>query len=364
MTVELSIVVPTLNERDNVESLVARLEAALEGIAWEVIIVDDDSVDGTFDTVRAVATRDARVRCLRRIGRRGLSSACLEGLNASAAAYLAVMDADGQHDEALLPRMLAELRAGDLDLVVGSRYVAGGSTGDWSPGRERMSRIATCLGRWVLRQEVADPMSGFFMLTREHFDRCAHRVSGVGYKILLDVLASSAGSVRCRELGYRFRPRRSGASKLDSVAVAEYLLLLYDKTLGFLVPPRFLMFVTVGAVGALLHLTVLGLVHRVAGIEFLWAQSAATAAAIVLNFSLNNLLTYRERRLRGLRFAGGLASFALVCTIGAAVNLLVADFLYQRSIAWWIAGLLGAVVGAVWNYAVSSSFVWTRGRAR
>ncbi len=134
---QLSVIVPTFNERDNVTTLFQRLETALAGVAFEVIFVDDNSPDGTWDLVRSLARQDSRVRCIRRIGRRGLSGACIEGILASSAPYAAVIDADLQHDETQLPKMFALLQGNAADLVVGSRYIAGGSADSFNKQRAR-----------------------------------------------------------------------------------------------------------------------------------------------------------------------------------------------------------------------------------
>ena len=167
----LSVVVPTFNERDNVARLYRKLEAALAGIAWEVIFVDDNSPDGTWDVVRGLAQQDRRVRCIRRIGRRGLSGACIEGILASSAPYAAVMDADLQHDETQLPKMLALLQSGQAELVVGSRYVEGGSADSFDRSRAGASAFATSIAKRVLGVSIADPMSGFFMIRRRPLQR-------------------------------------------------------------------------------------------------------------------------------------------------------------------------------------------------
>src|SRR5438552_1720648 len=164
---ELSVVVPTFNERDNVTVLYRRLEATLSGISWEVVFVDDNSPDGTWEVVRGLARKDSRVRCVRRIGRRGLSGACIEGILASIGPYAAVIDADLQHDETQLPKMVALLRTGEAELVVGSRYVEGGSADSFNKQRAGASQLATEVARRVLKVEVADPMSGFFMICRD-----------------------------------------------------------------------------------------------------------------------------------------------------------------------------------------------------
>ena len=204
---ELSVIVPTFKESGNVAELVQRLDGALAGVDWEVIFVDDDSPDGTTDLVKAMAAADPRVRCLRRVSRRGLAGACIEGMLSSSAPYVGVMDADLQHDENLLPRMLATLRQGDTDLVVGSRYVAGGSAGAFSRRRSLMSKAAGSLARALTRVELSDPMSGFFMMRRDRFDPLAGSLSTSGFKILLDIVLTAKGRLRIVEDPYVFGSR-------------------------------------------------------------------------------------------------------------------------------------------------------------
>jgi dolichol-phosphate mannosyltransferase len=237
---ELSIIVPTFNERDNVAELVERLAACLGERSWEVMFVDDDSPDGTAEVLRDLAAADSRVRCLLRLRRRGLSSACVEGMLASTAPFLAVIDADMQHDERLLPQMLDRLKQDDIDIVVGSRYAPGGGIGDWDAGRARMSRLAVRLSRVLVPAELTDPMSGFFMMRRSVLTASVHRLSAIGFKILTDLFASSPKPLRFAELPYRFGLRRAGESKLDSVTAWDYIMLLLDKLIGRWIPVRFL----------------------------------------------------------------------------------------------------------------------------
>lgn len=358
MPLELAVIVPTYNERDNVCAVAAAVDKALTGISWELIFVDDNSRDGTFDLILEMARRDSRVRGIRRVGRRGLASACIEGMLATCAIYIAVMDADLQHDEALLSAMLTELRRGDLDLVVGSRYIDGGSVGDWTALRERGSRFMTWLGQALLKVKVADPMSGFFMLKRTFLDRVVPQLSGIGFKVLIDIISSARGDVRIKELPYEFRPRSAGISKLDTLVVWEYFHLLLDKSLGRLIPVRFAAFSINGGVGLIFHLAVLGILYRRMEIDFYTAQALATLVAMTNNFFLNNLLTYRDQRFRGLSIFAGLGGFYLACGLGAVTNLQLAEFLFGYGVPWSVAGIVGALVGAVWNYAVTSSLVW------
>ena len=277
---ELTVVVPTFNERDNVAPLVELVGAALAGIDWEVIFVDDDSADGTAAVVRDLARRDPRVRCIQRIGRRGLSTACIEGVLASSSPFVAVMDADLQHDERLLPLMLEVLKGDTCDLVVGSRYVSGGSLGDWDNRRAGISGLATRLSRFVCKADIADPMSGFFMVRRGVFEGAVRRLSGQGFKILLDLLASAPGQIRLKELPYQFRRRRHGTSKLDTLVAWEFGMLLADKLVGHLVPVRFALFAFIGAIGLGVHLAVLRAALTAPTLGFAAAQAIATLVAM------------------------------------------------------------------------------------
>lgn len=364
--IELTVVIPTYNERDAVARVVAALDAALAGILWEAIFVDDDSPDGTADVVREIAQRRPDVHVLQRIGQRGLSGACIAGMMASSSPYIAVMDADLQHDEKLLPLMLERLRTRQLDIVVGTRYAAGGSAGSGlDTRRTRISQLATHLSRLVLRSDVSDPMSGFFMLRREFLHRTLHRLSGKGFKILLDLFTSSSEPVRFEEIPYDMRPRIVGESKLDTMAVWEYLLLVLDKLIGRFVPVRFLMFASIGMIGAIVHLAVLYHLLLRLGLEFAVAQTIATYIAMVLNYTINNTFTYRDLQLKGVAFFKGMLTFCLACSVGAVINIGLSEFLFNRAVPWWLAGILGAGVGAVWNFGMTSIFTWrVRGSGR
>jgi dolichol-phosphate mannosyltransferase len=357
---ELSIIVPSLNEHDNIEPLVREIESVLEGIDWEIVVVDDDSRDGTPDLVREIGRSDPRVRCVQRIGRRGLSTACIEGVLASSAPYIAVTDADMQHDERLLPEMLAALKSEPYDLVIGSRYMSGAGSFEWDRRRAQISGLATRLSRLICKADIADPMSGFFMMRRDAFERAMRRLSGQGFKILLDLLASSPTPLRFKELPYEFRQRRHGESKLDSMVAWEFGMLIADKLVGHIVPVRFALFAFIGCLGLVVHLAVLWATLTFAKTSFGVAQSVAVVVAISSNFLMNNFFTYRDQRLKGPRLWRGLISFYVICSIGAVANIDVAAYVFQARPTWWLAGIAGALVGSVWNYAVSSVFTWRR----
>lgn len=355
---EVSIVVPSYNERDNIPELRRRLEHVLRDVAWEMIVVDDNSPDGTHRVVREIAARDPRVRCIRRIGRRGLAGACIEGILASSAPVVAVMDADLQHDERLLPSMLDAIRGG-ADLAVGSRYVDGGTTGEGlSPIRRWGSELATKLATRVGGAKLSDPMSGFFMIRREAVEDVAGDLAKEGYKILLDIVWSARTPLRIVELPFEFRERQAGESKLDALVTAEYLGLLMSKMFGGVLPVRFLMFAAVGASGIAVHLATLTYGRAMLDLSFEWAQFLAVVVAMTWNYVLNNQLTYRDRRLHGFGFLAGLLAFYAACSIGSVANVGVASWIHSFYDIDWVAGLTGAIMGAVFNYAASSVLIW------
>jgi dolichol-phosphate mannosyltransferase len=362
--VELALVIPTFKERDNIEPLLESLRLALEGIEYEVVFVDDDSPDGTAAAIRAISRTNPRVRVLERIGRRGLASACLEGMMATAAPYIAVMDADLQHDERILPAMLSRLKAAKLDLVVATRNSEGGGMGEFDGHRVRLSHFGRRLSRTVSHTDLSDPMSGFFVVDRNFLEEVIHSASGAGFKILLDLVASSPRPVRFAEVPYTFRKRIHGASKLDILVGIEYLQLLLDKAIGNLIPPRFLIFSMVGALGLLLSIGVLYLLFSVLRMQFTMAQAITTFIAMTANFFLNNTLTYRDRRLRGRRVVSGLLTFYAACLVGAVINVRIAQFTKDAGVTWYLAGACGLAVGAVWNYGVTSITTWRQARER
>jgi len=355
----LSVIIPTFNEVENVEIMVERLAACLQDVRWEVVFVDDDSSDGTLDVLRDLSRRDSRVRFIHRIGRRGLASAVTEGMLATSSPYLAVIDCDLQHDETQLPLMLGRLLSGACDLVVASRYLKR-SFGDWDKRRLRMSQLGTFVAQSLLVIPLSDPMSGFFCLTREAFDACAHDLSARGYKILLDIVMSSKVVPRIEEIPYEFRPRVHGGSKLDSATVFEYLLLLLDKSVGKFIPTRFVLFSVVGGSGLVVNLIVLALMFKIGHVGFALSETVATIAAMTSNFFVNNVLTYRDKRLRGLiQLTKGLLSFYLFCALGAIANVGIASVLFEKHCSWWLSAIAGTLVGVVWNYAMSSTFTWS-----
>jgi len=363
ISAEISIVIPTFNEIDNIVETIKSVANVLVGEEWEIIFVDDDSPDGTGARVKEIARDDPRIRCLRRVDRRGLAGACIEGMLSSSAPYLAVMDADLQHDPSILPKMLDLLRADRADVVIGSRYVGGGSIGEGlSEGRAAISRLGIRVARRLLHTDVRDLMSGYFAMRRDRFDLVAPRLASSGFKILVDIIASADGRLRAIELGYTFRQRRAGVSKLGARVMLDFLALMVDKGTRGRIPGRFVLFSLNGASGVVVHLAVLRVsMLTLPSAGFAGAQALATLVAMTSNFFLNNAITYHDKKLKGAAaLCRGLLAFWALCALGAVANVGVATWILKVGQVWWVAGLGGAAISAVWNYSMSSALVWSR----
>ncbi len=359
VALDLAVIVPTFNEIDNIEPLVNSLFKVLAPLNFEIIFVDDNSPDGTAEKARELALQYPQIRCLQRVGRRGLSSAVIEGFLATSAPYAAVIDGDMQHDETRLPRMLEMLVTENVDLVVATRYTPGAGIGDWSEQRANMSRRATNIARRLTGVTLSDPMSGFFMMSTQHFRSRVTDLTGVGYKILLDILSARGNELKIAEIPYNFRSRQMGESKLDTKVVLEFAELLIARTAGRFVPTKFIMFSIVGAFGVLVHLGVLSAIFGSGLASFITAQIIATVVAMTVNFFVNNFFTYFDRRLAGWQLLTGWLSFSAASAVGALANIGLSAYLFETlGFPWLGAALVGIVVGATWNYAITALFTW------
>jgi dolichol-phosphate mannosyltransferase len=268
------------------------------------------------------------------------------------------MDGDMQHDETILPEMLRRLQTSDIDLVVGTRHREGGSMGEFSWARVALSQWGRRLSAFVCHADVSDPMSGFFALRRDYLDEVVRSLSCVSFKILVDLLASAKRPVRIEEIGYAFRSRLHGHSKLDLVVGLEYLELLLHKLVGEWIPVRYALFGMIGAVGVLAQLVLMGFLLYFGHLTFDTAQVTSSLLVIVLNYAGDNRITFRRRRLRGWSWFPGLALFALACSLGLYLNLRVASGLSEMGVRWILASLAGILIASVWNYSVGAVLVW------
>jgi dolichol-phosphate mannosyltransferase len=361
----LSVVVPTYKEAANIPILFERIKCALDGAPWELIVVDDDSPDGTAAVAFALAAEDRRLRCLRRINRSGLAGAVIEGWMSSSADFVAVIDGDLQHDESILPKMYEALTKGAGNLAIGTRARDAGSGSSLSPAREALSDLGAWFFRQIAGTTVADPMSGFFMIRREIVSRLAPRLSPDGFKILVDVILSAGGGLEIVEVPYLFRKRSAGESKLTPLVGMDFLGLVVHHATAGLLPIRFVLFASIGAVGLVVHIVALwAVLHWFGMFAFDSAQLIATTVAMGSNFTLNNEITYRPYRYHGPGLVAGFLTFALGCSVGALANIDVASWLYRSNQTWWVAGLAGALLSVVWNYAVSTNLIWRPRRRR
>ena len=352
----LSLVICTLNEHEAIGGVLDAVSADLADIAHEIIVVDDSADDRTAQVVRDRARRRPTTRLIHRRGTGGLASAAICGWDAARGQILAIMDGDGQHDPSLIRRMMGRLDESGAELVVASRYLDSAESG-LRGHRHLLSRAGVRLSGVLLGLRLADPLSGCFLMRRDWYEAVRPRLSGVGFKILVDVVASHHRRPSIAQTPTALLARAGGESKLDLRVIVDLAALLIDKRTGGAVPARMSLFLLVGATGLGAHLAVLSLL-RVAGFPFWLSQTGAILAAMTWNFWLNNSLTFREQRLRGPAFLPGLFSFYAGCLLGALVSEIAGAGLNAAGAPWALAGLAGAVLGAAWNYHAAKRLTW------
>jgi len=359
--VEVSVIVPTYNESRNIPILCGQIAQALAGRSYEIVLVDDDSPDQTWRVGEELSANHP-IRVFRRIGKRGLSSAIVDGFTAAHGEALVVIDADLQHDASIIPRLVDGLA--QCEVAVGTRYAGGGGTGTWGAGRLALSRSATWSVRRLLGVPTSDPMSGFFALRRDVFQRVAPLLRPRGYKILLEIL-HRARVTAVHEEPYVFANRQHGASKLDSGVLLDCAAALWELRLGDYIPLRFVKYCTIGTVGLGVQLVSLDLLRRIPALHSDDAR-AATAIAIAIamlgNYVLNDIWTFRTLRHRTLGgWLEGLVRFALVCSTGALISWSVAQGMRLATggvMNIYFSSLIGVAVATMWNYVLNRQFTW------
>jgi dolichol-phosphate mannosyltransferase len=361
MKFELSIIVPTFNEFGNVIPLYKEIKKALKTVKHEIIFVDDDSKDGTIDEINELIKQYDNVRLIHRIDKRGLSSACIDGFIASNSKYVSVIDADLQHEPALLSKMLQKIRSDKLDLIIASRFLKDSVISGLSNTREKFSSIGNVISTMITGVKLSDPLSGYFMIKKNIVSPLIPKLSGMGFKILLDIVSTSRFSrikLNYLELPTHFRERNKGESKLDLLTILEFVTLILDKILGKYIPIRLVLFVIVGFSGLLLHMLVLAIMLKILNLDFVFSQIVATSLAMISNFFVNNIFTYRDRRLHGMAMLKGLISFSIACSIGGAINVASSTFIFDRGVYWPIAAIIGCVFGFLCNYIITALTTW------
>ena len=362
MTLRVSIVLPTYNERGNIEPLLAQLLPLQHQLDLELLVVDDDSTDGTAELVRQLARSEPRLRLIRRVGRSGLASAIKEGLLDATGDIAVVMDSDGQHEPASVLQAITTLQERDLDLVIGSRFHPDAQIHGLSGRRERGSSWANASARFSLPKryaELSDYMSGFFALRLESLQPVIRAVDVNGFKFLYELLAVSRGRLQVGEVPLQFQARSYGNSKLDLAIFWDFLISILHSLSLRLLPRRAISFGLVGASGVVVQLLATKLLMGLAGLSFGAALPLAVVVAASSNYLINNALTFRFQRLQGAALLRGLLKFLLVASLPVLANVGLASAFYNfvaRDTVW--AQLAGILVVFVWNYAASSRFVW------
>ena len=363
--IKLSVVVPTFNESANVPEMVRRLGETLCDIPWEVIFVDDASPDGTADVVRSLAREDRRVRLISRHNRRGLASAVVEGALAASAEIVAVMDGDLQHDESVLPEMYRKVADNEAEIVSASRFLReDGADGLSSDTRVAISNTGIRLSNAMFKLDMTDPLTGFFVVRRSVVRRALPDLSELGFKVLMDLVISAKPRPRVAEVPFKFRSRVHGESKLDNRVMYDFFLFFVEKKIARVLPlpARFLSFAFVNSIGILVHLAVLVPLVSLAGAAFATGQFLATLVAMFFNYAVNNLVTYRDRQLKGANFYFGFIVFGVLCSLGVLANVGVSTVLHRDypQIVYLLPAVAGALITVVWNYVATQAFVWGR----
>ena len=350
------MVICTLNEHEAIGGVLDEVGADLAHLAHEILVVDDSVDDRTAQVVAERARRQPAIRLIRRTGTGGLASAAIAGWDAARGQTLAIMDGDGQHDPRLIGRMLRRLDETDAELVVASRYLDsadGGLTGV----RHLISRAGVNLTGWLLGLRLADPMSGCFLMRRDWYEAVRPSLSGVGFKILVDIAVSHHRHPKTVQIPTALLERTGGESKLDLRVMVDLAALLVEKRTGGAIPARMSLFLLVGVTGLAVHLAVLSASQGL-DLPFWLGQTGAILAAMTWNFGLNNRLTFRDQRLRGPALWRGLLSFYVACLAGALVSEAAGAGLDAVGAPWALAGVVGAVLGAAWNYHAAKRLTW------
>jgi dolichol-phosphate mannosyltransferase len=379
----VSVVTPTFNEADNIPILVSRLHDALQGIPHEVIIADDDSPDRTWQVAEQIAEKDPTVRVMRRFHDPGLSASVLDGMSIARGDVLAVIDADLQHDETILPLMVEHVRGGDADVCVGSRSTPGGGYGDWAASRRFVSWVATVLARLLLRVPVSDPMSGFFAISRRAYEETAPRLNPQGFKILLEIIGRNS-ALRVKEVPYEFASRVHGETKLSRSVVRSYLLGVAELRVGRQINPQFVLYVLVGLIGLGVNSAVFALgealdMPRVTtGLNDALDPIASSflvsvQVSILVLFVLNNEFTFWEQRYRGWKLFPAFGLYEGMTLVGTGVHVAIFTFLQNTGLLLSVLGagptrvlhnLMGYVVALVVNWILNTTYLWRRRQTR
>ncbi len=358
MQYQLSIIVPTKNEEHNIELLINKLFNVCSNIHFEIIFVDDSS-DNTCKVIQKFQNQYDNIQLIHRDNATGLSSAVIVGMGNVNSDYICVMDADLQHDEAIIPTMLNIAEIDKKNIVIATRYNQAGNLSAFSPIRKCISYIATQLAEFLLPIKVSDPMSGFFLIHREVYLSARDKLSGIGFKILLDLIFSSDIKLHYSEVSYKFGKREFGKSKLNFEVILDYLLLLIYHKLHIHIPKTYIYFAICGAIGAIIHYITFMIQFLYFDLPIFNAHVVSAFMAILVNYNLNNFITFKKKR--GVKSpAKSFIAFLIISLFGILISGSITEKLYNLSGLWLLASVFGVIMASVWNYVLSKIIIWNK----
>jgi len=358
---KISFVVPVLNEEENIEIFSQKIIKVLDvlNLKYEVIFVNDNSSDKTQEKIEKVSNYFSNFRGILRIGRTGLASAVIEGICAAKGQYIIVMDGDLQHDFDVLHEIVKNLHK--VDIIVVSRDFQNLNK-SLSNKRRKISNLGNVILSKFVKSEVSDVLSGYFAINKNFFiNNILPKLNNdlKGFKILFEILYY-AKDAKVIDIKSKFKSRLHGKSKLNYNIFLDLFETLFNKIFNNLIPWKFVVFVLMGLIGASSHLLVLHIFFNNLEWSFFKSQSLATFTAMTLNFFMNNFITFRENQIYRYSIVLGLVKFYLICSIGAASNIIISNYIFSKDINWLLSGLIGAAIGSVWNFSVSSTIVWKK----
>jgi len=362
---EISIILPTLNEEKNIGILLPKIQHILKDYTYEVIVVDDSSTDKTRHIAEEFFAINNNGFVLYRGALSGLSSAIYDGFNIASGNFLIVMDADLQHDEAILPEIINKIATGKYDICIASRNIENGGYGNLILTRKLLSKFGIWLANFILNMKLSDPMSGYFGLSRKLFEEIKHSINPRGFKLLLEILYKSK-NVNIAHIPYNFKVRKFGKTKLTPAIGFEYLLALLDLKLGWVISYRFILFGFVGFIGSCLNFSFF-ITFLYFEVPILWSVFYAASLGMIWSFLANNFFTFSEYRYARKKILLGLFFYLFLSLPGIFVQISVTSFLsnlmqgsFYLSDYLYFIYLVAVICGAALNYIIHLNITWKK----
>jgi len=358
MKIDLSIVVATLNEEQNVKLLYNLIKASLDTkLKWEVIFVDDDSADDTVIKVNRLIEKNSNIKLIKRLNSRGLSSALIDGALSSNAKYILFMDSDLQHNPKFIFGMYERINRENLDIVSASRFSQNKKIG-LVDKRYKISILVNKIINKIFNINMLDSLTGFFIIEKKFFNKSVKNLSNKGFKLLLDIILSNKEYIKNQEITFEFNKRHSGFSKLDNKIIIDFIYLIIDKLIGWIVPARYILYSIVGSLGVIVQIVSFYLIYNQLNLFFSISNIISIFIAMNFNYNLNNIFTYSDLRLRGKKYIKGMFLFYFFCGFGALLNFFTSQIIFSLFSLDFFSVIIGAVIGSIWNYSMNTSFNW------